>query len=47
MKRIIEGKNKNQSKNILEKDQINPNIGYIYFMTKRDLFGYLCGPLQP
>ena len=25
-------------------DQINPNIGYIYFMTERDLFGYQCGP---
>ena len=24
--------------------QINQNIGYIYFMTERDLFGYQCGP---
>ena len=27
-----------------KKDQLNKNIGFIYFMTERDLFGYPCGP---
>ncbi len=25
-------------------NQMNPAIGFIYFMTERDLFGYPCGP---
>ena len=27
-----------------KKDSLNHNIGFIYFMTERDLFGYPCGP---
>jgi len=35
-----------REKDILEiiKNQTNKNIGFIYFMTERDLFGYPCGP---
>ena len=28
----------------INKNHINENIGFIYFMTVRDLFGYPCGP---
>ena len=28
----------------IKQNQIHKNIGYIYFMTERDLFGYPCGP---
>jgi len=27
-----------------KKDKLNKTIGFIYFMTERDLFGYPCGP---
>jgi len=30
--------------NEIKQNQINKNIGFIYFMTERDLFGYPCGP---
>ena len=25
-------------------DKVNSSLGFIYFMTERDLFGYPCGP---
>ena len=28
----------------INNNQINKNVGFIYFMTERDLFGYPCGP---
>ena len=28
----------------MNKDNNYSNIGFIYFMTERDLFGYPCGP---
>ena len=34
---------KNSNKK-LSKDKVNSSVGFIYFMTERDLFGYQCGP---
>jgi len=27
-------------------DKVNSSLGFIYFMTERDLFGYPCGPAR-